>query len=90
VVGTEARQESSASGATSMAQVARDELEAQVGVGVTAVDPADAPATTVHVAVVTPETERRRTLTFDAPPAMLRARVPTVAMHLLREALTQA
>jgi nicotinamide-nucleotide amidase len=88
VVGTEARQEASAAGATSMAQVARAELDAEVGVGVTAIDPADAPATTVHVAVVTPETERRRTLTFDAPPALLRARVPTVAMHLLREALS--
>jgi molybdenum cofactor synthesis domain-containing protein len=88
VVGREARQETSSAAATSMAQAARDELEAEVGIGVTAVDPADAPATTVHVAVVTPGTERRRTLTYDAPPALLRARVPTVAMHLLREALS--
>ena len=81
------RPETTAAGATSMAQVARDELEAPVGIGVTALDPADAPATTVHVAVVTPDAERRRTLTLDAPPAVVRARIPTIALHLLREAL---
>jgi nicotinamide mononucleotide (NMN) deamidase PncC len=73
--------------ARTMATAARRELGADVGIGITSLDGARPPAVSAHLCVLTPTAERSRTLTFDAPVAVLRARIPTVALHLLRQAI---
>jgi molybdenum cofactor synthesis domain-containing protein len=74
-----------AAGAVAMAERARAEFGADVGVGVTAVA-----EESVHLAVVTPTGERSRTVVAGGAVDMVRGRIGPAVLHLLREALTRS
>jgi nicotinamide-nucleotide amidase len=70
--------------ARAMARAARAAFGADVGIGVTAIDGLE----TVHLSVLTKDSERARSLIVSGATQTARQRIGPVVMHLLRLALT--
>jgi nicotinamide-nucleotide amidase len=60
---------------------------ADVGLGVTGIDDAEAGLSAVHLSVITPDGEFARSLSLGGAPEIVQQRIVPAALHLLRQAL---